>query len=109
MSMPKRYREALDKLGLTPVRYIIDYDGVIVPYGSEEREKFGAPKIWGTALVDADGVEWGVVEWQTDEYGGRPRYYLRSHRGDKRNAGEFKTLREALIRFIQMGEVPVNA
>jgi len=108
MRMPKRYTEALAKLGLHVVYYIIDYDGNIRGYAEESHGLVGSvPKIWGRAIVDADGVEWGVVEHEADQYGGRWRFYLRSHRGDRRNAGEFKTLREALIRFIEMGQVPV--
>ena len=106
--MPKRYTEALAKLGLHVRYYIIDDNGNIRGYADASEALSGSyPKIWGRAIVDADGVEWGVIEWQTDEYGGRPRFYLRSHRGAKGHAGEFRTLRDALIRFIEMGQVPV--
>jgi hypothetical protein len=108
MRMPKRYTEALNQLDLHVVYYVIDYDGNIRGYADESHAKLTSPaKIWGRAIVDKDGVEWAVIEHEADEYGGNWRFYLRSHRGDRRNAGIFKTLREALIRFIEMGQVPI--
>jgi hypothetical protein len=97
-------------MGLHVRYYVIDYDGNIESYlvaNSDRNPKYGITKIWGREIVDELGVVWAVIEHQSDEYGGRWKFYLRSHAGDHRNAGEFKTLRDALIRFIEMGQIPV--
>jgi len=108
MRMPKRYTEALARMGLHVRYYVIDYDGNVIPYPDESHAKRTSPtKVWGREIRDELGIVWAVVEHQSDEYGGNWKFYLRSHAGDSRDAGQFKTLRDALIRFIEMGQIPV--
>lgn len=70
-------RKKLEELNIKTSRYIVSYDGVVYDYDTPNV----LVQIWGLALEhDEHGTLY--VEYQTDEYGGNPRYCLRTKQGD---------------------------
>jgi hypothetical protein len=98
MSMRTKHREALNELGVEILEYIVGYDGQEI---DREADTVSAPKIWGTELRrEANGTSL-FIEWQTNEYGGSPAYYLRTRKGDETSdEGRYRRKQDAIAGAI---------
>jgi hypothetical protein len=79
----KIHREKLADLGISSNKYVVLEDGTVIYDKNDRPADRGVliPIIWGITLEHA---RWAMyVEYQTDEFGGRPRHYLRWSQGER--------------------------
>jgi len=94
-------KQALADCGVVTSKYVIHYDGVVLASGNDHAgDDIFVPEIWGVKLEK--GTSALYVEYQCDQWGGKPRYYLRSKQGDNNSTlSSHRTQREAFAEAIR--------